>query len=173
MRLVVTASLLAGSFGLGCASAEPVTVGDNNALTANLTPPPVSICTSGVKTSPDEEPTEGMNPGMACITCHSTENRPFFAVAGTVYPTDHEPDSCAGVAEVKVLIIDADGNVHTKVTNDRGNFFSGDAIPLPYRAMLVQGSKLRSMRSPQTNGDCNSCHTEWGNSGASGRLRAP
>jgi hypothetical protein len=114
-----------------------------------------------------------MNPGMACMGCHTTEDGPPFAVAGTVYPTVHEPDSCAGVSGVKVLIIDANGNIHTPVTNDHGNFFTADPIPVPYRAMLVQGSNLRSMRSPQTNGDCNSCHTEWGTNDASGRLRAP
>ena len=37
-----------------------------------------------------------MNPGRACITCHSTMNGPSLTIAGTVYPTAHEPDLCNG-----------------------------------------------------------------------------
>ena len=37
-----------------------------------------------------------MNPGRACITCHSTMNGPSLTIAGTVYPSAHEPNLCNG-----------------------------------------------------------------------------
>ena len=51
-------------------------------------------CTSGNDWSSGEGPT--MRPGEACISCHSASGGPRLAVAGTVYPTAHEPDDCDG-----------------------------------------------------------------------------
>jgi uncharacterized membrane protein len=37
-----------------------------------------------------------MHPGGACITCHTIKGGPAFKVAGTVFPTLHEPNDCNG-----------------------------------------------------------------------------
>ena len=140
-------------------------------------PPPVSVCTSGIPTHPTDAQDELMNPGMACVACHklNPDQYPDFKLGGTVYPTAHEPDSCAGAAAARVLVIDAVGNVHTADTNAHGNFIfdSATPIPPPYRAMVINGTNIRQMKTPQTDGDCNGCHTEWGSSGAPGRVRMP
>jgi hypothetical protein len=116
-----------------------------------------------------------MKPGKACIGCHKAgAGSPWnaFTVAGTVYPTLHEPDNCHGVADATVLLFDADGNVHTLPTNSAGSFTGEMTFPRPYRAMVVKGTNFRAMQSRQMNGDCNSCHTEWGK-GAPGRVMTP
>ena len=119
---------------------------------------------------------EWMNPGRACIACHTIMGTKPFTVAGSVYPTLHEPDRCNGVdgtGGVHVLIIDHAGNAHALPANAAGNFFSVESFPLPYRAMVVRGREVRAMATPQTNADCNGCHTEWGKAAAPGRIMAP
>jgi hypothetical protein len=121
-----------------------------------------------------------MMPGAACINCHKNylAVAPLFTVAGTVYPTAHEPDKCYGVpasVAAKVIITDANGNdlPPIRVAN-RGNF--GEILPglaLPYRARIVVGDEERVMQTPQTNGDCNACHTQAGAQGARGRIIVP
>jgi hypothetical protein len=39
--------------------------------------------------------------------------------------------------------------------------------------MVVKGNEVREMKTPQYDGDCNGCHSEWGDSGAPGRVMAP
>jgi hypothetical protein len=133
--------------------------------------PPVSRCTNGIV--PDAgDYSELMRPGEACITCHTAQDGPLFEIAGTVYPTLHEPIDCRGAAGTTVVIIDATGAVHNLKTNESGNFFFDDQVPRPYRALVVRSGSLVEMQAPQTNGDCNSCHTEWGD-GAPGRISIP
>lgn len=75
------------------------------------------VCSSGETWIWDDEPPDEnrrpeMNPGMACNSCHMAENEgPNFGVAGTVYPTFHEPDICFGAEEVTVEVTDAVGRV--------------------------------------------------------------
>jgi mono/diheme cytochrome c family protein len=142
-------------------------------------PPPVAVCTSKVTADPNE-PGEEMHPGNACITCHTDQGGPSFTVAGTVYPTVHEPDECNGIdgttganLGTEVLIIDANGNLQSLPVDDAGNFFSKAALPTPYRAMVVRGNSIKEMRATQTDGDCNNCHTKWGDGSAPGRVMAP
>ena len=134
--------------------------------------PGTSWCHSGLLIPEPEDPSELMRPGEACITCHSlpTQQGPLFEIAGTVYPTQHEPDDCRGVPDTNVIIVDASGFVHTLTTNSSGNFHFDEQLPRPYRALVTRGGELREMQSPQWNGDCNSCHTEWGASSAPGRI---
>ena len=90
-----------------------------------------------------------------------------------MYPTLHEPNSCDGVAgNVTVVIVDAAGKSHSMPVNAAGNFTRVTGIPMPYRAMVVSGTKVREMKTPQTDGDCNGCHSEQG-SQAPGRVMAP
>lgn len=135
-------------------------------------PDATSVCTSGSMVAPGSPPSALMKPGRACIGCHSAAGGPTFEIAGTVYPSLHEPNDCNGVSGVKVLIIDAAGNMMQLPTNTAGNFMRVTSFPRPYRAMVVRGNSVREMKTPQFDGDCNGCHSEWGD-GAPGRIMAP
>ena len=132
-----------------------------------------SVCTSNSTAPAGSPPSALMKPGKACIKCHSAAGAPAFEIAGTVYPSLHEPNDCNGVSGVKVLIIDAAGNMIQLPTNAAGNFMRVSSFPRPYRAMVVKGNNVREMKTPQYDGDCNGCHSEWGESGAPGRVMAP
>ena len=100
---------------------------------------------------------------------------PSLTIAGTVFPTAHEPDDCNGsnAGGAQIVITDANGKV-TKITaNSVGNFYSQVAIALPFRAKVVVGTKERAMVASQKTGDCNSCHTEKGDNSAPGRIVLP
>ena len=116
-----------------------------------------------------------MNPGRACIACHSMGRGPAFALAGTLYPTAHEPDLCNGVngtTGAKVVIVGADGKMQTLTPNGAGNFYYQGTIAMPYQAKVVYMGRERAMIEPQTSGDCNNCHTQNG-AMPSGTLKAP
>ena len=49
----------------------------------------------------------------------------------------------------------------------------GGAILFPMRAKVVRGDKERVMLTPQSTGDCNSCHKQAGTVAAPGRIVAP
>lgn len=132
------------------------------------------VCSSAKYWEAGTPPGETMHPGKRCIACHSATGGPSFQFAGTVFKTLHEPDDCNGLAKnVSVLVIDAEGVSHTLAVNEAGNFKRVSAMPMPYRAMVVSGSSIHEMKTPQTDGDCNGCHTEQGKNGAPGRITAP
>jgi mono/diheme cytochrome c family protein len=118
-----------------------------------------------------------MAPGEACIACHSrSSGAPLFAIAGTVYPTAHEPSDCDGIVgatSVTVVIIDATGTTTTLQVNAVGNFYAQVSLTAPYRAKVRSDAGERMMAVPQTSGDCNGCHTRDGANGAPGRIMAP
>lgn len=137
-----------------------------------------SVCTSNVRWTKGSQSSPQMRPGNACIACHKSNNRaPQFTIAGTIYPTLHEPTDCNGLdgtrSGVQVVITDKAGKVITLQPNSAGNFYSMSAIALPFRASIVSGNKKRDMVSAQSSGDCNSCHTENGTAGAPGRVMTP
>ena len=136
--------------------------------------PAPTVCTSGTTWAQGTPSSALMQPGKKCIACHSANGGPSFTIAGTVYPTIHEPDACNGIGggNMSVLIIDATGKSHSMPVNAAGNFTRVTGIPMPYKAMIVNGTKTREMKTPQTDGDCNGCHTEQGNH-APGRILAP
>lgn len=128
----------------------------------------------------DDEGSERMNPGEACISCHMTEDdAPSFLIGGTVYPTAHEPNDCNSMApatDAEVVITDAMNQIFVLEVNAVGNFFheaEDGAIVLPFTAKVVLGDEERMMFTPQMTGDCNSCHTQDGANGAPGRILAP
>jgi cytochrome c553 len=134
------------------------------------------VCTSGTYWTRGNRGSSSMHPGSACVSCHSQGEDGPRGIAGTVYPTAHEPDDCNGTpgsTGVSVVITGADGAVTTLKVNSAGNFYSNRAVALPYRAKVVSGTKTREMTTPQTELDCNSCHTAGGASGAPGRIIAP
>jgi hypothetical protein len=84
-------------------------------------------------------------------------------------------DDCNGAGDsgAVVAITDADGKVHQLKVNSAGNFTLSGSLPLPYEAKVVVGGSERAMGSALRNGDCNSCHTQKGSSGAPGRVVLP
>lgn len=133
-----------------------------------------SVCTSGQTWTRGNQESPMMHPGVACISCHQSEpEAPSFAIAGTVYPTTHEPDDCSGTSSATVVITDANGQETRLSPNSAGNFYVRGRIATPYKAKVVVGGKERAMSASQTSGDCNSCHTEGGANGAPGRITAP
>jgi hypothetical protein len=119
-----------------------------------------------------------MHPGGECITCHASHNGPSFVIAGTVYPTAHEPIDCNGFDgsnhKVDVVITDAAGQVVTVSVNSVGNFHSTQSIAMPFHAKVVSSTGAeRQMIAAQMTGNCNGCHTETGANGAPGRIMAP
>jgi hypothetical protein len=142
------------------------------------TPP---VCTSGVTWTGGNTKSVNMQPGSACRTCHVVGGQASgksMDIAGTVYPTGHEPDDCNGIGGANVIITDVNGTEHSLAVNAVGNFYNMDlfgiaAIPKPYTARVEAGGRTRAMLSAETDGTCNSCHTEQGASGAPGRIKLP
>lgn len=143
--------------------------------------PAPTVCTSGSKWTGGNEESPDMNPGLACRSCHlRDEPEKAYFFMGTAYPTLHEQDRCFSSAPLgtRVEILDAAGAVRvTMQVRSLGNFYSRSTsagFPMPYTARIVSpaGSTL-AMTTPQTNGDCNSCHTEQGAGDAVGRILIP
>ncbi len=139
-----------------------------------------AVCTSGQTWRGEEG--RGMNPGEACISCHSSrrgdEGGPLFTIAGTVYATAHEPNMCIGgtgaAAGATVVVTDANGTNYRLPVGSSGNFTYQGTIATPYKAKVVGANgSVRAMSASQTNGDCNTCHTQNGANGAPGRIFAP
>jgi hypothetical protein len=131
-----------------------------------------SVCTS--KTTWKSGENASMRPGEACIACHATNGGPDFSIAGTVYPTGHEPNDCNGKGGVTVVITDAKGVAHNLTVNSVGNFTFTGSLPTPYTAKVTNSAGgTRMMAAAQTVGDCNTCHTEKGTNAAPGRIVIP
>ena len=136
------------------------------------------VCTSGTTWTGGNEGSRDMNPGMACNGCHASSGgeAPRFSIAGTVYPTAHEPDLCNGAGSssgAQIVITGADGRTLTLSSNAAGNFYSQTAVKAPYSAKVVTAAGTRAMTATQTSGDCNGCHTQNGANGAPGRIMLP
>lgn len=144
------------------------------------------VCTSGKTWSSGNTGSPLMHPGGACIACHASnhgdddrgggDDAPRFSIAGTVYPTGHEPDDCDGApaaAAAVVEVTDAAGKVTTLPVNAAGNFFTTAAVAAPFHVAVVAGGKRRAMPDAPPSGDCNSCHTRDGANGAPGRIALP
>lgn len=118
-----------------------------------------------------------MNPGKACNQCHKQKGKVVFTVAGTVYPTGHEPDLCVGSGAngAVIEITDKNGQKTSLKANYSGNFSAKSiaGFAAPYTAKVLFNGGERAMLAPQTDGDCNACHTQDGASGAPGRIRLP
>jgi hypothetical protein len=117
-----------------------------------------------------------MRPGEACVACHRSEGEgPLFAIAGTVFPTGHEPDDCRGAsdADIRVVVTDANGVEHELTVNRSGNFSYSGQLATPYTAKVISADGERLMFSPQVDGDCNTCHSQDGSDGAPGRVVVP
>jgi hypothetical protein len=166
----------AGAVGGGGSGGSGGSVG-SGAGGATMTDPPdpndplnkVVACTSGHTWSGVTG--ETMYPGDRCQGCH------IWEISGTVYPTGHEQTLCNGLdgtgAGVTVVVSDAAGRVINLVPNSVGNFYYQGTVSYPFTAKVLRGSAVRAMRTPQTNAECNACHTPDGILGAPGRIVPP
>jgi len=161
-------SWIAGGYQAG-------TCGSDGGTNPFDTPP---VCSSGAYWNGGEG-SSLMHPGRACNACHLQNGEgeaPIFAIAGTVFPTAHEPNDClsTSVGTASVTIQDAVGNVVTLHPNSNGNFTYAEAgFAYPYTAKVTYQGMDRAMVASQTNGDCNGCHTQSGSQGAPGRILLP
>lgn len=142
-------------------------------------------CHSGTLWTLGDQESPLMHPGRACITCHSTQTEEpdvqnLLQVGGTVFDFGHDPDDCYGVNgstdPTTVEITDAMMMKFTLPVGPSGNFLlrTEDGVPtFPITAVVRRGDLVRAMGSAQQTGDCNSCHTQDGASGAPGRIVAP
>jgi hypothetical protein len=142
------------------------------------------VCTSGASWAGGDQGSPVMHPGLACIACHTSrsggggdrggdDDPPQFRIAGTVYPTGHEPNDCNGARSATVEVTDNAGRVTALAVNAAGNFSTTAAIAFPIHVAVVSNGKRRAMVSSPPVGDCNSCHTPTGANGAPGRIAAP
>jgi hypothetical protein len=132
-----------------------------------------AICTSNKHWTDGNTGNAVMHPGAACIACHKQMNGPTFLIAGTVYPTSHEPTDCDGVKAVTINVTDAKGKKATIVSNAAGNFNFTGALTAPFKIVASANGRDRAMSGTAPTGDCNSCHTQDGANGAPGRILAP
>lgn len=118
-----------------------------------------------------------MEPGVACIACHKQKGvyDALYTFAGSVYPTGHEPDRCygSGAQGAVVVLTDKNGKQVSYTANSGGTFAGSAVLTLPYTAEVQYQGNSRPMVTPQTDGDCNGCHTENGANGAPGRILLP
>jgi hypothetical protein len=133
-----------------------------------------TVCTSGKTWSGGNDGSSSMRPGGACLTCHAMRGGPAYKIAGTVYPSAHEPDDCDGVpGGITVVVTGGDGTTTSLPVNSVGNFYSRGSPVAPFHVKVTNGTKERAMTAAVTAGDCNTCHTEQGANGAPGRIMAP
>ncbi|MBI4957162.1 MAG: hypothetical protein HY908_34430 [Myxococcales bacterium] len=133
---------------------------------------PPEVCASG-DVAPDLEESPLMRPGGDCIGCHAADEGPSYDLAGTVMVGADDDTNCNGVGGIAVEITDAHGAVLTLATNAAGNFFhelQAGAVALPYTARVLYQGRVRAMASAQTEGSCNTCHSD---TGAPGRILVP
>lgn len=151
--------------------------GDGGVIDAGINPYDTpEVCSSGTHWTSGNRGSSRMNPGQACISCHSAIGEgPRYSIAGTVFATAHEPNNCNGssAGATTIVIRGANGAELTLSPNAVGNFYSYASVVRPYTAKVVRDGVERVMSTAQTNGDCNTCHTLEGASSAPGRIMLP
>ncbi len=155
------------------------TCGSIDAGVADAGPAPTT-CTSDSAWDGGNRESPNMNPGLACLACHGTRApEQAYEFSGTVYLGLHERDLCNAKppAGVQVQIVDRTGAVALTLypSTASGNFHSAltTGVAVPYTVRLLSAGRTATMTTPQTDGDCNACHTEQGASGALGRIVLP
>ena len=103
-----------------------------------------------------------MAPGENCMRsgCHGN-----FTVAGTVFPSATSAAS-AGLANVSVVITDANSAQTTLVSNAVGNFYTSQSMALPLQSVYVLRNGTRTEMSSSPTGACASCHSLGSSLGA-------
>jgi hypothetical protein len=110
---------------------------------------------------------KAMNPGTACISCHSGAN-PSAGVAITLGGTIYSGvSSTTAVSGATVTITDSKKVVTTLVTGSTGNFYTNKSISFPAQVAVSKCPDTATMISTVSSGDCNSCH------GSTNRIHLP
>jgi hypothetical protein len=138
-------------------------------------------CSSGTQWTGGNRESPLMQPGEPCADCHTRMREgPRLSLAGTVYPSGHEPSQCYGADGTRgqrpqVVVEDATGKMVTASVNTAGNFYleSRTALTPPLKAKVVLDGRERIMVVPVPSGDCNTCHTQSGTTTVAGGLKAP
>jgi hypothetical protein len=170
----VAVAAIAGVFLL--LSATVAVMAQENEGAAPGTAVPKTTCLSGLKWTNGNSGSPEMHPGSSCIDCHANGGGPRFIVAGTVYQKFDESNDCYGVEGVVVQLTDAAGKVVRLTTNLAGNFYaSARSYPMtmPIKVKIIYKDKERAMATPQSTGNCLTCHTAKGVGGAPGRIIIP
>ena len=141
------------------------------------------VCTTNTYWNQGNEGSRQMHPGVACIKCHQSSGGgegPQYQIAGTVYPTGHEPDDCYGnVGDLQgayVAVTDANGQQLQLAVGNAGNFYLEQGnVAFPISVKVVYGGKEIAMpdKLQVGQGDCNDCHTQNGANNAPGRIILP
>jgi hypothetical protein len=100
------------------------------------------------------------NPGRDCTWpgCHGYA-APAWTYSGTVFTAADRLGPARGVS---VHITDLSGELRLAV-NSAGNFYTLAGDPASgYRVFISRGKDTRTMKSEQTSGACNSCHSPDG-----------
>lgn len=140
------------------------------------------VCTSGTMWSGAEGPR--MAPGRDCIACHASsgeEEAPDYIVAGTIYPTGHEPDACNGLEapDLRVIVRSMDSGAEVSLAlAGAGNFGlrrsqAPAGFTAPFSVSVQWQGRERLMSGAAPSGACNACHTQGGTNQAPGRVVAP
>jgi hypothetical protein len=186
---VVEAWVTAGAAPAACTDASPdagsapaATTPDAGTEAPDAGSPPVATgvpdspatCTSARYWSGGNEGSSHMHPGRACIQCHAGGEAPAFRIAGTLYPTTHEPNDCLGFGgRASVEVTDAHGKTVSLTANSSGNFSYEGTLANPLHVRVKSDTGIREMLTAPPSGDCNSCHTQGGTNGAPGRIVTP
>jgi hypothetical protein len=172
-QIATLTSWISGGYARGtCGGGSDGGASDGGAGDGPTSTPPK--CTSGAYYNGGTGP--NMAPGQSCASCHRGGEAQRFTIAGTVYPTAHEPDNCNGTSGSgggTVVIVGASGQSITLTPNTAGNFYYTGSVSTPFTAKVTYMGRERLMTTPQTSGDCNSCHTQNGASSAPGRIMLP
>lgn len=158
----------------------------------DLPPPrfdPDASCTTDAQWKRGDRGRSLMNPGGACLACHTREREDTgITLGGTLYYAPHEEDLCLGYTgdppgsnrgAARVRIVDATGYEVTLPANASGNFSSTAAFRFPLRVAEVIGptGEVNAMSAEVPHGDCNACHTRAGTTTptgeAPGRILVP
>ena len=157
--------------------------------------PPDHTCLSGgtkpMPTPSDAHGSSTMAPGLACIACHSGTNfnnqnpgglsefGEIHTFMGTVFAAPHEKDLCTPslpvTGKVQILAADSDTVLLQMSYGTSGNFYGNlSSRPATWRARVITSNgATRTMAGPQSDGDCNTCHTVDGEQNAPGRIYLP
>ncbi len=120
-----------------------------------------------------------MEPGVACVSCHTQSGEGPVGILGTAYASAHDEDRCNGIAgsaygDAYISVLD---DQHVEVAqlpiNAVGNFMGNEPASATYYVALVANGQTREMAMAVPSGDCNSCHTQDGAVGAPGRILVP
>ncbi len=103
---------------------------------------------------------EFMHPGSDCLTgCHEPDGNAesTFTLAGTILRSATCPE---GVEGAIVHVVDAEENEIDLTSNEEGNFFTDEAVVMPYVVLVEVDGEVHEMITSTTNGSCAFCHSE-------------